>query len=130
MTNRLARLTAAWLLTTATLIPALARQPAASRPAASQPASRPTPHTFEITFDPKICDHPYTGRVWVMTGRSATREPRFGPDWFRPSPFFAREVKNWNPGDPLVFDDSALAFPKPIGENDLDGFYAQAVMAL
>ena len=62
---------------------------ARTEPPASQPAPASAPLTFEVTFDAAICDHAYTGRVWVMTSRSANREPRFGPDWFHPAPFFA-----------------------------------------
>src|SRR5262249_24082790 len=98
--------------------------------AASQPASATAPLTFEVTFDRSICDHPYSGRVWVMLGRSGSHEPRFGPDWFHPAPFFARDVKDWKPGEPLLFDDQALAFPKPLSEIDPGGMSAQAVMAL
>ena len=83
-----------------------------------------------MTFDAKLLDRPYTGRVWVLTGRGGRREPRFGPDWFDPSPFFARDVKEWKPGEPLIFDDDALSFPRPMRELNLDGMQVQAVMAI
>lgn len=82
---------------------------------ATQPASAPL--TVSVTYDPAICDS-FTGRVYLMTssrsGGTGGREPRFGPNWFNPQPFYAIDVVDWRPLLPLVFDDAALAYPIPL----------------
>lgn len=85
--------------------------------------------SFTVTFEQSVRDEPFTGRVYVFLSRE-NAEPRLGPNWFRPEPFFAKDVSNWQPGEPLTFDgddDSLLAFPNPLGEMDLEGYSAQAV---
>src|SRR5262245_59281029 len=92
---------------------------------ASWAHAQPQPLKFQITFSPEVSKDPFTGRVLVMLGSGG--EPRFGPNWFRPQPFFAMDVTGWKPGETLEFVDQ-FAFPKPL--KDLpDGTYAvQAVM--
>ena len=46
---------------------------------------------------------PFTGRVLVMLTQGGG-EPRRGPDWFNPQPFFAVDVKDWKPGEILDED--------------------------
>lgn len=95
---------------------------------AAAPAFAAAP-TFSVTFSPEVRDEPFTGRVYVFLGR-AGEEPRKGPDWFSPAPFFSKEVKGWKPAEPLRFepgDPAVLAFPAPLGETELKGFTAQAV---
>src|SRR5947199_8285683 len=60
------------------------------------PAAGPKPLAFHIHFDPKVSNAPFTGRVYVMLSREPVAEPRSGPNWFRPEPIFARDVKDWN----------------------------------
>lgn len=84
---------------------------------------------FVLTFDPKLRDEPFTGRVYVFFGRG-DNEPRKGPDWFSPAPFVAKDVTGWKPDKPLTFsgdDPAVLAFPKPLRELDLAGLKAQPV---
>ncbi|MGC1273899.1 MAG: alpha/beta hydrolase-fold protein [Planctomycetaceae bacterium] len=94
----------------------------ASSPVAASPE-------FVVTFDPAVRNEPYTGRVYVFFSRE-NAEPRRGPDWFYPEPFFAKDVTGWQPGEPLTLaaDDPALhSFPKPLADLALDGYRAQAV---
>src|SRR6478672_12246861 len=83
-------------------------------PAARAADARPL--AFHITFDRAVSDKPFTGRVYVMLNRSDRSEPRFGPSWFKPEPIFARDVKEWKPGEELVIDGTALAFPDPLAK--------------
>ena len=69
----------------------------------------------------------YTGRVYIMLGRSPRREPRFGPDWFNPSPFYAVDVSGWTPGTPIVFDEEAAGHPVDIDELTGQDWFAQAI---
>lgn len=69
---------------------------------------------------------PFTGRVLVMLG-TGSGEPRFGPNWFRPQPFFAMDVKGWRPNQPLAFQDQ-FSFPRPLQELTAGEYNVQAVM--
>jgi hypothetical protein len=104
---------------------------APAQDATSQPASQPTsqpasPLTVTITYDSAICET-FTGRVYLMFG-GGPMEPRFGPNWFSPQPFFAKDVKDWNPGEKLVFNDDAIAFPAPLSQIQQKQWSLQAVM--
>jgi hypothetical protein len=93
---------------------------------ASAAAADDAPLKFNVTYG-KSVDDSFTGRMYVMlsTGR---QEPRFGPNWFRPQPFFAVDVKDLKPGDEVVFDDSALSFPAPLSTLPEMSYKVQAVM--
>ena len=86
--------------------------------------------TFNVRFDKATRAEPYTGRVHLLFSRSP-REPRFGPGWFNPELFVSRDVKNWKPGETLIFSsadaDGMLAFPKPLAQMNLAGYRAQAI---
>lgn len=86
------------------------------------------PLEFRLTFDPKVSAQPFTGRVYVMLFKQDTKELRSGPDWFRPDPFFAKDVKNWQPGQPLVIDGKALGFPVTMDQVPKATYSIQAVM--
>jgi S-formylglutathione hydrolase FrmB len=86
------------------------------------------PLEFRVTFDKAVSDKPFTGRVYVMLAKSERGEPRFGPSWVRPEPIFARDVKDWKPGEELVIDATALAFPDPMAKLPKATYSAQAVM--
>src|SRR5437868_11159003 len=48
---------------------------------------------FEVTYAAAIRGEPIATRVYVMLAPDdSSAEPRFGPDWFRPRPFFAVDV--------------------------------------
>ncbi len=91
-------------------------------------AADPKPLSFHVTFSKAVSDRPFTGRVYVMLGKSDKAEPRFGPNWFRPEPIFARDVKDWKPGEDLVLDNTALAFPDPLAKLPRAAYSVQAVM--
>ncbi|HVP73050.1 MAG TPA: alpha/beta hydrolase-fold protein [Phycisphaerales bacterium] len=97
------------------------------RPAHAQDA-RPAaaPLTFSLTYAPSVCDS-YTGRVYLMFG-AGPGEPRNGPSWFGPAPFFAVDVKDWKPDTPLIFDDKAIAYPGPLSTLEAREWSVQAVM--
>jgi hypothetical protein len=57
-------------------------------------------------------------------------EPRKGPDWFRPRPFFAVEARDWEPGEPLRLGADAVGFPGPIADLPPGRYAAQAVVRL
>ena len=48
-----------------------------------------------------MCDT-FTGRVYLMFA-AGPGEPRLGPQWNSPQPFFAKDVTDWKPGETIVF---------------------------
>jgi S-formylglutathione hydrolase FrmB len=91
------------------------------------PASKPAvnPLRISVSYDPAI-DSSFTGRVYVLFATQG--EPRRGPAWVAPAPFFAVDVKDWKPDTPLIFDDSAISFPAPISSLEKKAWSIQAVM--
>ena len=90
--------------------------------------------SFEITFTPKVSEAPLSTTVYVMLASASktktAAEPRFGPDWFRPQPFFSVEAKDWKPGEPLTFGSTAKGFPDPLDKLPPGEYSAQAVIRL
>ncbi len=83
--------------------------------------------SFTVTYDPAV-DDSFTGRVYVMLRTTPDREPRLGPSWRDPGPFFALDVTDWKAGKPLVFTDKALGFPDPVDALPRKVYFLQAVM--
>ena len=79
-------------------------------------AAQPKPLEFHVTFDKSVTDKPFTGRVYVMLTKNNLKVPPGGPNWFAPEPFFAKDVKDWKPGEPLVLGADALSCPMPLKE--------------
>jgi len=92
-------------------------------------ASAAEPLRFEVTIDRSIREKPFTGRVLVLLSEPGS-QPRFGPGWFNPKPFFAVDVKSLKPGDTVVFDDRAISFPAPLSKTPAGKYAAQAVADL
>lgn len=95
-------------------------------PAASQPAA---PLRFNVTYDPSVAGS-FTGRVYVMFTTSKMGEPRLGPSWFNPAPFFAIDVIDWQPNTPLVFDDKSIGMKDPLSAIPAREWSVQAVMRI
>src|SRR5487761_1801788 len=74
-------------------------------------ASADEPITVNVTLDAGAVDQPLNGRLFVYCSRQPAGEPRLGPDWFAPDPFFAIDVTNFKPGLTRVLDDRADGFP-------------------
>ena len=86
------------------------------------------PLEFRLIFDKSVSTQPFTGRVYVMLFKQEAKELRSGPEWFRPEPFFARDVKNWQPGEALVFGGDSLGFPVAMAKVPKETYSIQAVM--
>src|SRR4051812_11648246 len=89
------------------------------------------PPEFEIRYDAQFHPGPISARAYVMLGPAlAIGEPRVGPDWFRPQPFFAVEATDWEPGRPLAVGKDAIGFPGPLDTLKPGTYRAQAVVRL
>lgn len=85
---------------------------------------------FNVKLANQVRPEPFSGRVYIIFSQKNI-QPRFGPDWFTPELFIAKDVKNWKAGDTLTFSsgkrDGLLAFPSAFESMDLAGYRAQAV---
>lgn len=94
------------------------------------PARSAEPMTFHLRFDKSVRDQPFTGRVYVLLTKQETKDLPGGLNWFKPEPTFAKDVKDWQPGEPLTIDATALAFPTKLAELPKDTYSVHAVMDL
>ena len=81
---------------------------------------------FEIELPKGKSQTNLTGRLFVFT--SPQGEPRLGPSWFRPQPFFAMDVKDMKPGQKITMDDNADCFPVPISKLPNGTYRFQALL--
>jgi hypothetical protein len=96
--------------------------------AVSCTAARLEATAFQVTFSPTVSGKSFEGRVYVFLSAREMDGPPPGPNWFKPDPLFARDVKDWRPGQALVIDDQALGFPMPLRKVPAGSYWALAVM--
>lgn len=71
-----------------------------------------SPLAFQVDRLPPVPAGRLSARVYVLLGRDESGiEPREGPDWFRPDPFFAVAVENWEPNHSVRIGTGADGFP-------------------
>jgi S-formylglutathione hydrolase FrmB len=86
---------------------------------------------FEVTVAPTLLSEPIKGRLYVFLGADGSGiEPRLGPDWFRPTPFFAVDVTSWKPGEPLRIGSKSDGYPGPLNELEPARYAIQAVVRI
>ncbi|MFM7315436.1 MAG: alpha/beta hydrolase-fold protein [bacterium] len=87
---------------------------------------------FEIKRTAEAYPKAFTGRVYVMLGSERDRNPKNGPNWFNPQPFFAIDVENWQSGGSVLLADgnNLLSFPGPIAKLRPGKYSAQAMMRI
>lgn len=69
------------------------------------------PIRINVRLDARVASRPVSGRLFVYCSRRAEGEPRMGPNWFAPEPFFAVDVVDLRPGAYCTVDDLAAGFP-------------------
>jgi hypothetical protein len=88
------------------------------------------PLEFHLTFDRKARAEPFTGRVHVLLSKQKVTGPPMSPNWFRPQPMLARDVRDWKPDEKLVVGADALAFPQSLAKLEKGSYWVLAVMDL
>jgi hypothetical protein len=73
--------------------------------------AEPRPLEFRVTFTKAVSSKPFTGRVYVMLTKGERKEPPSDVNWFATEPLFARDVKDWKPGEELTIGADALGYP-------------------
>ena len=82
--------------------------------------------SIEVRYPKELSNRKINGRVYVFT--ASTGEPRLGPSWFRPQPFFGRDVKDLEPGSNITIDDRADGFPNAVSKLPPGKYRFQAVL--
>lgn len=102
---------------------------------AQEPApEREAPLRISVTFPAVVREQALSGRVLLFLSQSEHGEPRRRMNWFAPEPVFAIDVKDLQPGEPVVFspqdflDPAALAFPEPLGRLEPGTYHAQILI--
>jgi hypothetical protein len=86
---------------------------------------------FQVNRDNAVPAGTLSARVYVFLGRGESiLEPRFGPSWFSPQPFFAVDVDNWAPDQTVRIDARADGFPTSLDTLKPGSYAIQAVVRL
>jgi len=83
---------------------------------------------FDVTLDPAAAQGAVSGRLFVFLSQRPFHEPRDGPDWFTPEPFFAIDVKDFQPGTARRLTDAADGFPDRLSKLPPGKYLAQALL--
>ena len=95
--------------------------------AITRSAAAEQPLEFRLTFAKQALATPFTGRVFVVASKAQLRDAPPGVNWFKPEPFFAMDVKDWQPETPLTFQ-AQHSFPEPLAKLPPGKYHVQAVM--
>lgn len=83
---------------------------------------------LEFHVTQTVSDKPFTGRVYLMLSKSPLKELPSRPSWFKPDLFFAKDVKDWQPGAKLILGEEMLGFPVSLGKLSKGSYFVQAVV--
>jgi hypothetical protein len=83
---------------------------------------------FEVQLAPGASDTAINGRLFVFLSQRSKGEPRFGPNWFSPEPFFAAEVERFEPGQTRRIDETADGFPDKLAKLTPGKYRVQALL--
>jgi hypothetical protein len=83
---------------------------------------------FDVTLDPAVARQLVSGRLYVFLSPRPVQEPRDGPNWFSPEPFFAVDVKDFQPGTSRRLNDAADGFPERLSKLPPGRYRAQALL--
>jgi pimeloyl-ACP methyl ester carboxylesterase len=93
------------------------------------PALADEPHPrFVVKLPAERQFAPCDARVFVYCSERAGHEPRLGPNWFGPEPFFAGDVKQLVPGREITIDDAADGFPERLSSLPAGRYFVQALV--
>jgi S-formylglutathione hydrolase FrmB len=83
---------------------------------------------FQVILPPDAAQAPITGRLYLFMTQNPRGEPRTGPNWFAPEPFFRLDVIEFKPGENRLIDDTAVSFPRKLSELDAGTYRVQALL--
>src|SRR5580658_7147730 len=80
---------------------------------------------FSVSYPATAFAGPFSGRVLICLSKTE-EEPRFGPDWFHPSPMASQIFTGIKPGEAMVLGDDAIGFPGKLSTLPAGKYYVQA----
>jgi hypothetical protein len=85
---------------------------------------------FSIVYSTEAYHGVFSGKVVVyLAPAKSGEEPRFGPDWFNPSPMYSATFQGVSPGHPMVIsDDNVVGFPGKLSDLVPGDYQVQAVV--
>jgi pimeloyl-ACP methyl ester carboxylesterase len=91
---------------------------------------------FEVTLPAKTATPALNGRLFVFLqpvngpnpNGDRPAEPRLGPNWFSPDPFFGLDVRDFAPGQSRRIDDAADSFPDKLSHLPAGRYRVQALL--
>ena len=85
---------------------------------------------FSVVYSSEAYRGVFSGKVVVyLAPAKSDDEPRFGPDWFNPSPMYSATFKGITPGQPMVIsDDNVVGFPGKLSALTAGDYKVQAVV--
>lgn len=110
------------------VLPLLGQAARSNAGEAARPALLARTVTASVTLDRSVCDRPITGRLFLFTSTLPAGEPRMGPNWFNPQPFFACNVTEFAPGQQRVLDQTSDGFPRPLSQLPTGKYRVQALL--
>ena len=90
-------------------------------------ADESQPLAFRLTFAKSALPTSFTGRVFVIASKPAIGSGPARVNWFKPEPFFAMDVKDWQPDAPLTFQPKD-ACPAPLAKLPPGKYHVQGVI--
>ncbi|MFP6621542.1 MAG: hypothetical protein VB877_19515, partial [Pirellulaceae bacterium] len=69
-----------------------------------------------------------SGRLYLFTTKKAGTDPRQGPNWFSPEPFYAQDVRDLELGQSRDLDDQWDGFPGKLSQLEPGDYYVQALL--
>ena len=83
---------------------------------------------FNVSLPADMAAAPIDGRLYVFLSQSERGEPRFGPNWFSPEPFYRLDVTAFAADEDRTLDDAAAGFPHKPSQLPPGKWHAQAVL--
>src|SRR5215470_13057875 len=81
---------------------------------------------ISVSYSKTAYDKPFSGKVFLYLSKD-NREPRSGAVGIESFPCFAIEVKDVQPGQPVIFDDKGISYPAVLSDLERNDYYVQAV---
>src|SRR5688572_17748830 len=83
---------------------------------------------FRVALPKGRTERRIEGRLYVFLTQSEQGEPRFGPNWFAPEPFYRLDVADFAAGETRTVDDAAAGFPEEPSKLPAGTWRVQAVL--
>ena len=81
---------------------------------------------FRASYSPAVSNQPFTGRVIAYLSKE-NKEPRTEEVWLKRFPCFMVAVNHVKPGESIVLDDKAVAYPVALSNIERGEYYVQIV---